>query len=38
MTNVPDRDNIWTLYTGVDDYHKTRSFKRVFGYNKSEVV
>ncbi len=38
MTDVPDKDNIWSFYTGKDDYKKTRSYKNVLGFNETKIV
>jgi hypothetical protein len=38
MTERPNGENKWSLYTGEDDYMKTRQFRTANGFNESYVV
>jgi len=38
MTEKPERDNIWSFYTGENDYEKTRNYKNVFGFDQTKIV
>ncbi len=35
MTSLPDRENIWSFYTGKKNKTSTRTYKSVLGYNES---
>jgi len=38
MTSLPDRENIWSFYTGKKNKTSTRTYKSVLGYNESKIM
>lgn len=38
MTNLPDREAIWSMYTGKDNYIETRQFRRANGYIDNHIM
>jgi len=38
MTVLPDKENIWTLYTGKKDAKMTRTYKSVLGFNETQIM
>ena len=38
MTVKPERDNIWTFYTGEKNSSSTRMIKNAYGFDRSKIV
>jgi hypothetical protein len=38
MTDKPDADNVWTIYTGINDTDKLREYKNIYGSKSDNIM